>query len=210
MSIELYNCLSIYGTVYETTHKISDTEEFVEWTETNFNYVKYNPRKKVNRYGLSLTSLDGSVSGIPDLDSLYEYNKENQTTYREKDFRTFTPVYEYEDLKKCIQPIEKYLFRSHILKLDPGGFFPPHRDFRGMEFDSYRIIIPLSNMTPPAFNFIVDDKLQHWNYGSLYFVDTVKTHYLFNASFTPSYMMVLNVGLNEETINFITKNLKCQ
>ncbi|MBX3032387.1 MAG: hypothetical protein KF865_00555 [Bdellovibrionaceae bacterium] len=34
----------------------------------------YNPRKNIARQGLSLTSLDGGLGGIPDLDSLMEYN----------------------------------------------------------------------------------------------------------------------------------------
>jgi hypothetical protein len=207
MSLELYNYLSIYGTVYETSHKLKSYLKFVKWTEENFTYVRYNPRKEINRYGLSITSLSGELNGIPDLDSLYEYNKENNTNYVEQDFKTFTEVYNYEDLKECIYPIEKHIFRSHILKLESGGFFPGHRDIRGMNFDSFRIIIPLENMNPPLFTFIVDNKIQHWNYGKLYFVDTAKMHYLFNASFSPSYMIVLNIELNEDTVNFVTKNM---
>lgn len=204
----MYQYLSAYGTVVETTHQLNDPFKFVSWTEENFSYVKYNPRKDINRYGLSLTSLKGGLDGIPDLDSLLEYNRENGTRYTEKDFRTYTPLYEYNDLKSCIAPIEKYLFRSHILKLGTGGFFPAHRDFWGMDFDSYRIIIPLQNMNPPHFTFIIDGIPQYWNYGSFYFVDTAKMHYLFNASLVDTYMLVLNVELNEDTIKFITTKLK--
>src|SRR6056300_1573327 len=53
----------------------------------------YNRKKPNNRFGLSITSLDGGLSGIPDLDSLLEYNKENGTAYGERDFKTFTDVY---------------------------------------------------------------------------------------------------------------------
>ena len=204
----LYNYLTVYGSMYETTHKLKNARKFVSWTEENFDYIKYNPRKDINRYGLSITSLDGGLSGRPDLDSLYEYNKENNTNYNERDFTKFTPVYEYEDLKNCIAPIEKDIFRSHILKLNPGGYFPPHRDFYGMDIDSFRIIIPLANMDPPSFTFVIEDKIQQWNMGSLYFVDTAKMHYLFNASFDPTYMIVFNVNLNKNTINFITQNMK--
>lgn len=204
----LYNYLTVYGSMYETKHKLKNSHKFVSWTEENFDYIKYNPRKDINRYGLSITSLDGGLSGRPDLDSLYEYNKENNTNYNERDFTKFTPVYEYEDLKNCIAPIEKDIFRSHILKLNPGGYFPPHRDFYGMDIDSFRIIIPLANMDPPSFTFVIEDKIQQWNMGSLYFVDTAKMHYLFNASFDPTYMIVFNVNLNKNTINFITQNMK--
>ncbi len=204
----LYNYLTVYGSMYETKHTLKNSRKFLSWTEENFEYIKYNPRKDINRYGLSITSLDGGLSGRPDLDSLYEYNKENNTNYNERDFTKFTPVYEYEDLKNCIAPIEKDIFRSHILKLNPGGYFPPHRDFYGMDIDSFRIIIPLANMDPPNFTFVIEDKIQQWNMGSLYFVDTAKMHYLFNASFDPTYMIVFNVDLNENTINFITQNMK--
>ena len=54
----------------------------------------YNLRKSHQRWGLSITSLDGGLSGIPDLDSLYEYNKKNGTNIA-------NPRYKY--LHRCIQ-----------------------------------------------------------------------------------------------------------
>ena len=78
----LYNYLTVYGSMYETKHTLKNSRKFLSWTEENFEYIKYNPRKDINRYGLSITSLDGGLSGRPDLDSLYEYNKENNTNYR--------------------------------------------------------------------------------------------------------------------------------
>ena len=38
-------------------------------------WKQYNPRKSIDRQGLSITSLDGGLSGIPDLDSLFVYNQ---------------------------------------------------------------------------------------------------------------------------------------
>jgi hypothetical protein len=204
----LYNYLTVYGTSYETTHKLNNPKKFVQWTEDNFEYVKYNPRKDVNRYGLSITSLDGRVNGVPDLDSLFEYNKENKTAYGEHDFKTYTPVYDYPELAECIDPIKDHIFRSHIIRLDPGGFFPPHRDFRGMNIDSFRLLIPLKNMNPPSLTFIIDNQIQYWNNGSIYFADTAKMHYVFNSSFESSYMIVLNVELSQHTVNFVTNNMK--
>lgn len=207
MSLYLYNYLTVYGDCYETSHKLDNPSQLVKWTEENFNYVKYNPRKDIKRYGLSITSLDGGLLGIPDLDSLSEYNKENNTCYNERDFKSYTPVYN-NDIKKIFNPIENYIFRSHILKLETGGFFPPHRDFNGTEINSFRLIVPLENMNPPEFNFILNDKIQHWNHGSVYFVDTAKMHYLFNTSFRPCYMIVFNIELNMKTVKFVTENLK--
>ena len=207
MSLELYNHLTVYGSVYDTNYFLPQSENFVAWTEENFDYVHYNPRKDIKRYGLSITSLDGGTSGVPDLDSLKDYNRENNTQLTECDFKTVTPVYEYPDLKTILDPIRPYLFRSHILRLDSGGFFPPHRDFGGLGIDSFRLIIPLQNTNVPEFTFIVDGKIQHWVNGRVYFVDTAKMHYLFNSGFKPTYFIVLNVELNKDTLNYVTKEL---
>ena len=86
MSLELYNHLTVYGSVYDTNYFLPQSENFVAWTEENFDYVHYNPRKDIKRYGLSITSLDGGTSGVPDLDSLKDYNRENNTQLTECDF----------------------------------------------------------------------------------------------------------------------------
>ena len=40
-------------------------------------WKKYNPNKLNNRWGLSITSIDGGLSGIPDLTSLRDYEIQN-------------------------------------------------------------------------------------------------------------------------------------
>lgn len=181
-----------------------DSNKFVDWTEEHFEYVRYNHRKDINRWGLSITSLDGGVSGIPDLDSLKEYNKENSTTYKEDDFNVPTMVLENEDLQKIVQPWEDYLFRCHILKLGTGGFFPPHRDVMSPHPSSFRLISPLTSLN--GVFFILDEKILNWNVGHLYYLNTAKSHTLFNASMRPSYWLVLNVALNEETVTNVIRN----
>jgi hypothetical protein len=208
VTINLYSNLTVYGNVYPTKIRLPDPDKFVQWTEENFTYVKYNPRKEINRFGLSITSLDGGLSGVSDLDSLAEYNLENSVSLHETSFNICTPVYDYPSLKQILFPIKDYIFRSHILKLNPGGFFPPHRDFRGSDFRSFRLIIPLKNMNPPECTFIVNNKIQYWKEGTVYFVDTAMMHYLFNASFNPAYMIVLNVGLDINSIKFVVNNMQ--
>jgi len=203
----IYQKLSAYGSVYELNIKIKSPDKFVKWTEDNFNYVQYNPRKSNNRQGLSITSLDGGLTGIPDLDSLPEYNKTHNTSYTELDFNIATPVLEHEGLKEAVSPIQQHMFRSHILKLDPGGFFPPHRDLVH-DFDNFRIIVPLQNVNPPQMNFVVDDKIYNWQPGYFYFVDTAKLHYLFNAGSAPSYWIVFNVRTNQESYNSLINYVK--
>lgn len=205
--IELYNSLCMFGDVYEIKYGLQNAKTFVKWSEDNFDYVRYNPRKIISRYGLSVTSLDGSVSGIPDLDSLHEYNTEHNTSYKERDFKVFTEVYNNNDLQKCLKDFEKDIYRTHILKLDSGGFFPPHRDIQGQNFTHFRLIVPLENVNPPSFNFIIDGKNYYWQPGKMYFVNTAKIHYLFNCSFKPSYWLIINLDVNLENVNKVLNNV---
>jgi|TARA_B100001094_G_scaffold93431_2_gene89297 hypothetical protein len=177
----------------------TDPEMLIAWAN-DFEWQKYNPRKDVNRWGLSVTSSDGTFNGI-DLDSLYEYNKENKTSYNEKDFNVATPVLN-KQIHDILKPWDKDYYRTHFLKFGPGGFFPPHRDwnYHSGKADSFRLIMPLRNVNPPYFNFVLEDKTLHWEPGRLYFVDTLKMHYLFNSSFNDSYWLIVNVDLNPDTI----------
>ena len=199
----LYNMLASYGVASRLNFKISRPSKFVEWTENNFEYVKYNPRKDINRYGLSITSLDGGLTGIPDLDSLNEYNAESNTNYEETDFNVLTDVYhKSEDLQKLVDPWKEDIFRTHILKINPGGYFPPHRDYRGTLFDSFRLIVSLKNQC----KFIIEERPINFIDGSMYFIDTAKEHTLFNVHDQPSYWIVFNVQLNEKTVKKVTEN----
>tara|TARA_B100000035_G_C21035924_1_gene570961 strand:- start:1931 stop:2551 length:621 start_codon:yes stop_codon:yes gene_type:complete len=191
-----YRDLSQYGNQVEL-EVTTDAEKLISWIDT-FEWQKYNPRKDVNRWGLSVTSSDGTFNGI-DLDSLSEYNKEHGTTWGEKDFNVPTPVFN-DQIKELLEPWEGYYYRTHFLKFGPGGFFPPHRDwdYSGGQIDTFRLIMPLRNVNPPQFNFILDGQQLHWDVGRMYFLDTLKMHYLFNSSFTDSYWLVVNVGINNE------------
>ncbi len=214
----LYRDLTSLGTKYELNIKMNDAVEFVEWTEQNFDYVKYNPRKDYRRYGLSITSLDGGLSGKPDLDSVYDYNRENNTEWTERDFTKPTPVYEWKSLQECLEPFKEYLFRTHIIRLDTGGFFPPHRDHPDeyqfhhnskVVFDTFRLVMPLKNCYTPGVVWIIDDNIPtQWVTGRLYYVDTAKIHTLFNTTNDPSYWLIVNVDVNEESVKKVCQLLK--
>ena len=194
-----YYHLAVLGVQYPLNYYLSNSSSITKKSEKKFDYVRYNPRKNIDRWGLSLTSLDGGMSGIPDLDSLKEYNRDNNTTYEETDFKI--PTEAYYDFKEILDPFSPWLFRTHVLKLNPGGFFPPHRDNYGLS--SFRLIVPLHNIQP----FIVEKQILEWELGRLYFLDTVKMHYLFNASMDPSYWLVLNVECNKDSVEKVLLNL---
>ena len=67
----LYDTLARYGDVYALS---LHTDRDILKELKKYNWVQYNPRKNIPRRGLSITSLDGGLSGIPDLDSVKEYN----------------------------------------------------------------------------------------------------------------------------------------
>jgi hypothetical protein len=203
--MSLFTQLTTFGDQIPLKQSIN-SENFVKWTEDNFEYQRYNPRKAINRFGLSITSLDGGVTGIPDLDSLREYNIENNTKYDETHFVTPTPVYNYSELALMCEPWKKYICRAHVLKLGSGGYFPPHRDFLNLNFRSFRLIVPLVNSLPPKVNFLLEDKILNWELGRLYFLNTAKTHSLFNASLENSYWIVFNIITNEDSVSQVVKN----
>lgn len=168
-----------------------------------FQYKKYNPRKDIERYGLSITSLKGELDGI-DLDSIKEYNKENNTNYDELSFKELTEVYRTSlEIQKIVHPFKEHIGRSHILMLPKGGYFPPHRDLPVYveEQNSLRILIPLMGCNPPDLYFMYEDKPLHFEHGRAYFLNTNKTHSLF--SMRGSLMVVLNVKANEEVYKII-------
>ena len=198
----------VYGDQIELKLRIKNPHGFIDWSEEKFDYVKYNFRKDVARWGLSITSLDGELSGVPDLDSLKEYNLENGTHIKETDCNQTTIVYEHPDIKSLIGPFADHMTRSHILKLGPSGFFPPHRDSWWTTSTTFRLIVPMKNTNPRnGCHFMLEDKVLHWNEGSVYFLNTSKVHTLFNASFEDSYWIVFNILNNEETFELLMQNL---
>jgi hypothetical protein len=208
-----YNTLTTYGNISKLSYFIENPNEFVNWTEKNFQYVRYNPRKNIDRWGLSITSLDGGLSGRPDLDSLTDYNYElgNFDTadwIKESDIKVPTPVYNHPEIKKICDLWQPYLYRTHVLKLNPGGFFPPHRDHTNLNLHSFRLIIPLQNCTHPGVSFILDDKILNFEHGYVYFIDTAKVHQLFNATMKPSYWIVMNIETNENTVKKVISNFQ--
>jgi hypothetical protein len=196
-----YNSLLSFGDLIPLKLKC-DVKKLFDETE-EFVYLKYNPRKNIERYGLSITSLDGSLNGI-DLDSIKEYNKENNTEYDELSFNKFTKVYHTSsEIQKIVEPFKNHIGRSHILSLQEGGYFPPHRDLPVYveQQNSLRILVPLNGCNPPDMYFMYEDKPLHFEHGRAYFLNTNKSHNLF--SYKGSNMIVLNIKTNEEVYKII-------
>ena len=203
---ELYSILTRYGDSYELNIK-GNTGKLLENLEQFDNDWKpYNPRKGVNREGLSITSLDGNLSGIPDLDSIGEYNRQHKTKLTEHSFTTKTPVYQY--CTEWLDFIKEDMCRTHFIRLHGGGYFPIHRDNKSIEIDNFRLFVPIKNCSYPDMTFVLDKKMLTFNEGSVYFLDTCKEHYLFNSGLnSTSTFMVINVKLTENAVRTVLKNV---
>lgn len=168
-----------------------------------FEWVQYNRNKpEINRKGLSLFSLDGSTSGEIDLNSVAEFNQINGTQYDEMSFRAPTKYWEaLETYLAPLKDLEPHLGRSHFISLGEGGYFPPHRDLD----TCFRLICFFDNSDD--LYVVKENERLHFSPGRLYFLNTQKSHALFNF-FEESILLVLNVDVNKETFRWVQKHLK--
>lgn len=166
-------------------------------------FKPYTPKKEgCNRYGLSLTSRDGSLADGTGLQSLYEYNKQHGTHLDEPDFRKWTPVFNDSlSLKSAMKPFHNCMGRSHILKLNKGGFFPPHRDLLPR---SFRLFVSLTSNS--HYIFTLDQKNISFEQNQVYFVNTVLVHSLFSFK-NESLFIVFNIDYSEEAVRGVFNNL---
>jgi len=201
--LQLYSQLFLYGdfiplNFYINPHKIEE-----ELKAFDNNWVPYNAQRgSTGRYGLSLTSLDGEMSGYPDLQSLYQYSQETGHKVSENDFRTLTKVYEKApSIKEVVDYFREDLGRSRFVKFDAGGHFPPHRD-HSVSFqvpDYFRLFVALSNTGPNQLFFIYDGKIMNYEPGRVYLFNALKTHTVFSVA--PSAMtLALSLRLSQDAI----------
>lgn len=200
----LYEVLTRYGLYYKLNIQLDPKVFLKEIEKFNDNWVQYNPRKNIKRYGLSLTSLDGGMSGYPDLDSLKEYNELHNLEIEETDIKTKTMAWDL--VSDCLDVFDPDIGRTHVIKQPSGGMFPPHRDEYSREILSYRLFIPIKNCNPPNNYFILDERILHFDYGHVYFIDTCKEHTVFTTN-GESMFVVVNMGLTEKSIDTVLSNM---
>lgn len=172
----------------------------------------YNPRKPhIPRLGISLTSLDGGTSGVPDLDSIKEFNSLYGTNYNEDSFSAPTPVWKQVDQLRKLDLFLPHLGRSHILKLNQGGYFPFHRDGVGLvgAHTTFRLIAVLDKCGSGQFCFLYDERRIFLEPGWLYFMNTNIEHALMSFG-NDSTILVLNVKLSKESVELVVGNLRAR
>lgn len=180
-----------------------------ELKQFDTDWKQYNPRKPNPREGLSITSLDGGLSGVPDLDSLFEYNKANNTKVTEVDINVKTPVAHAVTTLQPLLDAFATLGRSHFIRLNRGGFFPPHRDGKILGVTCFRVLTMCHNCNPGQFVFLYEDRKIYLEPGRPYFINTRKEHSVFSYV-DDSVQCVLNVPLTEDNYNCVIKHLEAK
>ena len=197
-----------YGNVVEFDFPHWDTLRAHDILSKHPGWVRYQPQKPNNRWGLSVTSLDGNFSGVPDLYSLRDYNELNGTQYWEADFKARTNVVEFiPELNPFLDFFGSSLGRVHFLRLDAGGFFPPHRD-NGAIVDSptFRILVPIYSFGKNQMKWIQEEQVLTLETGKTYFINTTRAHSLF--SFVDNCtMLVLNVIATKEVLDKLVRRV---
>lgn len=202
------NLFACFGDIIELDFPRWNIEQVQEILDAHTGWKQYNPRKSNNRQGLSVTSLDGNYSGVPDLDSLLEFNKEHGTTYNESDFKVRTSIVEQiSNLEQILNLLSPDLGRCHFLRLNAGGFFPPHRDNGFLiPSKSFRIIVPLGNTGQNNWCWIHEGKILNLTPGKTYCMNTTKEHSVF--SFVDNCcMLVINVMASYKNLNNVATHL---
>lgn len=200
----LYDSLARYGDCYELDLHLDIKNTLRKLEDYSNKWVPYNPRKKIPRYGLSITSLDGGLSGIPDLDSVREYNIKNNLNLDETDFNQKTELWPL--VESVFKPFENFLGRTHFIQMNRTGCFPPHRDQYSKDLNSFRLFIPIVGCNPPTNYFILDEKILRFEHGKVYFLNTCKEHTVFTTGMS-SMFAVANIILKEESVNAVLNNL---
>ncbi|CAN5402288.1 hypothetical protein BH10BDE1_BH10BDE1_20120 [soil metagenome] len=201
--LSLFQQLHVYGDVVPLRHVIDSRALDIELARFDDKWVPYNPSKAANpRLGLSLTSLDGGMSGVPDLYSLYEWSKETDRKVSEKDFNQPTEAYRHcKSIHPLIETFAGHLGRCRFVKFKPGGHFPPHRD-GSVNYqipDYFRILVPLSRTGDDNFHFVHDGQLVRYEVGRPYLFNALKTHSV--MSFTEDAMtLAISVALTQEMV----------
>jgi len=198
-----------WGEVVELDFPKMDLNKVREICGKHPGWKEYQGHKKPNnRWGLSVTSLDGGYSGEPDLNSLREWHRLHGESYTEGDFTTRTNMCALlPELDEFLNFWGKNLGRTHFLRLDQGGFFPPHRDNGALvAVPTFRILIPIYNFGINDVKWIQEEPVLNLELGATYFINTSRLHSLF--SFVDNcLMLVLNVNADEHILNKMVKKV---
>lgn len=172
------------------------------------NWCPYNQKKDShnNRWGLPVTSHTGDVLDNYHLNSFGYMQKYHDVEMKEENFITPTDVYhKIPEVAKLVDIFSPDIGRVHILRIDQGGFFPPHRDFHGVSPEYFRLLAVFGRCSPENYVQLLNGKPRYPEAGYLYFTNFQLDHSVFSFS-DNLYSLILTVKLNERTQKLILEN----
>ena len=204
----LWSSLVHLGSCVKTKWKIDNFEVEQQLEQFKDNWCPYNVKKDThnNRWGLPVTSHTGDVMDNYHLNSFGYMQKYHDTEMKEENFTTPTSVYHaIPSIKKLVDVFAPDIGRVHLLRVDKGGYFPPHRDFHGVSPEYFRLLTVFGRCSPENYGHVLDGRLVYPESGWTYFINTQLDHSVFSFS-DNLYSLILTVKLNERTHGIVMNN----
>tara|TARA_B100001057_G_scaffold497547_1_gene601966 strand:- start:16566 stop:17213 length:648 start_codon:yes stop_codon:yes gene_type:complete len=204
----IWNTLCNMGNTIKLKWKINEHEVLTQLEQFKDNWCPYNVKKDANnnRWGLPITSHSGDVMDNYHLNSFGYMQKYHDVEMKEENFTTPTEVYnKIPELAKLVDAFAPDIGRVHLLRVDQGGFFPPHRDFPGVGPEWMRLLLVFGKCKPENFVHMLDGKPMYPDPGYLYFVNFQLDHSVFSFS-DGLYALILTCKVNDRVHDLIIKN----
>jgi hypothetical protein len=204
----LWNSLINLGNFVKTKWHFDPASVEQQLKQFDNNWCPYNAKKDTvnNRWGLPVTSHTGDVMDNYHLNSFGYMQQYHDIEMKEENFTTPTAVYHaIPEVKKLVDVFSPDIGRVHFLRIDKGGFFPPHRDFQGVSPEYFRLLTVFGRCSPENYVQMVDGCPLYPEAGWTYFMNTQLDHSVFSFS-NNLYALILTVKLNERTQRLIMSN----
>jgi len=205
----LWNSLTQLGDQVKTKWCIDHHAVENQLEQFNDKWCPYNAKKDThnNRWGLPVTSHTGDVMDNYHLNSFGHMQKYHDVEMKEENFNTPTEVYHaIPDIAKLVDVFSPDIGRVHLLRIDKGGFFPPHRDFQGIAPDYFRLLCVFGRCSPENYVQMIDGKPLYPEPGYVYLTNFQLDHSVFSFS-DNLYSLVLTVKNTKRTHQLVMQNL---
>ena len=210
MNIEralLWNSLCNMGKLSKLKLNFNPHETLDRLKQFDNNWCPYNVKKDTvnNRWGLPVTSHSRDVMDNYHLNSFGYMQRYHDIEMKEENFVTPTEVYkQIPEIANLVDMFAPDIGRVHILRVDKGGFFPPHRDFPSPDPEYFRLFGVFGKCKPENYTFLLDGQPVYPEAGHMYFCNFQLDHSVF--SFSDSvYNLILTVKITQRTYDLIVK-----
>ena len=205
----LWNSLTQLGDQVKTKWCIAHHAVENQLEQFNDKWCPYNAKKDThnNRWGLPVTSHTGDVMDNYHLNSFGYMQKYHDVEMKEENFTTPTEVYHaIPGIANLVDTFSPDIGRVHLLKVNKGGFFPPHRDYPGVAPEYFRLLCVFGRCSPEHYVQMIDGKPMYPESGYVYLTNFQLDHSVFSFS-DNLYSLILTVKLNQRTYDLVMKNL---